>query len=101
MVNNASMRLDLAITFMDPGSASDRLLAGEIGAGHAQLQIECKVIDISNGTLPAWFAERRRSSGDGGLNDLGGDAGRSLIKEMTQNISKDISKELLLTFSEQ
>ncbi len=40
--SDAKYRLDLAITHMDPGSSAKRLLAGEFGAGHAQLQVKAK-----------------------------------------------------------
>lgn len=95
----ALLRLDLAITFMDPGSASGRFLAGELGAGHAQLQIEGKVINIADGALIVAFAERRRSSGAIGLKDIGGDSGPNLVQAMTQDVSSDISRELLKIFS--
>ena len=50
---NASYRLDLAITYMDPGSATKRIMAGELGAGHAQIQVEGKVIDTGSGETVA------------------------------------------------
>ena len=92
-------RLDVAITYMDPGSASERVLAGEFGAGHAKVQVEGKVFDIKSGQLVATFAERRRSSGAIGLDDVGGDSGPGLIEHMIESISKDVNSELLSTFS--
>ena len=94
----AKYRLDLAITHMDPGSAAKRLLAGEIGAGHAQLQIEGKVIDIQSGKVLASFAERRRSSGAIGIEDMAGDAGPHIIEHLVSLISADVNSELLAAF---
>jgi hypothetical protein len=94
----AKYRLDLAITHMDPGSAAKRLLAGEFGAGHAQLQIEGKVIDVEKGEVVAMFAERRRSSGAIGIEDLAGDAGPHIIEHLVRLISTDVNSELLASF---
>ena len=95
----AKYRLDLAITHMDPGSRAKRLWAGEFGAGHAQLQIEGKVVDIESGEVIAAFAERRRSSGALGAKDLGGDAGPHIIEHLVGLISADVNSELLATFT--
>lgn len=95
----AKYRLDVAITYMDPGSASSRVLAGEFGAGHAKVQVEGKVVDVKNGQTVAAFAERRRSSGDIGIDDLAGDASPSLVSNMIKSISKDVNSELQSTFS--
>ena len=95
---DAKYRLDLAITHMDPGSAAKRILAGEFGAGHAQLQIEGKVIDTKSGEVVATFAERRRSSGAIGIEDLAGDAGPHIIEHLINLISEDVNSELLASF---
>ena len=97
--NNSSFRLDVAITVMDPGSAAKRIWAGELGAGHAQVQVEGKLYDIEGGSVRATFAERRTSSGAIGLKDVGGDAGPSLIEEMIQQISEDVKAELRSTLA--
>ncbi|WP_456444477.1 DUF4410 domain-containing protein [Thiolapillus sp.] len=94
------VRLDLAITYMDPGSAAKRVWAGELGAGHAQVQIEGRVTDTTSGNVLATFAERRRSSGYIGIKDIGGDSGPSLIKQMITLISGDVTNELRQTFSQ-
>jgi len=94
-------RLDVAITHLDPGSAAKRLLAGEFGAGHAQLQIEGRVIDSQSGRVVASFAERRRSSGAIGVQDLAGDAGPHIIEHLVHLISADISDELTASFRSQ
>lgn len=95
----AKYRLDLAITHMDPGSRAKRLWAGEFGAGHAQLQIEGKVVDTESGEVVAAFAERRRSSGALGAKDLGGDAGPHIIEHLVGLISEDVNSEFLATFT--
>ncbi len=92
-------KIDLAITFMDPGSATARIMAGELGAGHAQVQVEGKVTDIGSGTLLATFAERGDASGYIGLQDLGGDAGPIMIKHMIEHIAEAINSELEALFS--
>lgn len=94
----AKYRLNLAITHMDPGSAAKRLLAGEFGAGHAQLQIEGKVLDRESGEVVAAFAERRRSSGAIGIEDLAGNAGPHIIEHLVSLISEDVNNELLASF---
>ena len=96
---NASLKIEVAITFLDPGSAAKRVLAGELGAGHANVQVEGKVFDIENGDLVAAFAERRSSSGAIGLKDIGGDAGPGLIEQMIKLVTDDINSELEHTFS--
>ena len=95
----AKYRLDLAITHMDPGSRAKRLWAGEFGAGHAQLQIEGKVVDTESGEVVAAFAERRRSSGALGAKDLEGDAGPHIIEHLVGLISEDVNSEFVATFT--
>jgi len=95
----AKYRLDVAITYMDPGSASARVLAGEFGAGHAKVQTEGKIVDIKSGGVIATFAERRRSSGAIGMEDLAGNSEKGLVELMIESISKDVNSELLSTFS--
>ena len=95
---DAAYRLDLAITHMDPGSATKRIMAGELGAGHAQVQVEGKVIAIASGEVVAAFAERRSSSGAIGLQDLKGDSGPELIEHLIKLISDDVNSELRASF---
>ena len=92
-------RLDLAITHMDPGSATKRIMAGELGAGHAQVQVEGKVIDTESGNSVAEFAERRSSSGAIGLEDLKGDSGPELIEHLIKLIGEDVAAEMGRAFS--
>jgi len=92
-------KLDLVISHMDPGSAAKRIWAGEFGAGHAQLQIEGIVTDTESGEVVAEFAERRRSSGAIGIEDLGGDAGPHIIEHLVSLIATDINSELQASFT--
>ena len=96
---DASYKLDLIITHMDPGSAAKRIWAGEFGAGHAQLQIEGIVTDTQSGKVVAEFAERRRSSGAIGIEDLGGDSGPHIIEHLVSLIAADIESELQASFT--
>src|SRR5215831_13282348 len=57
--SESTAKLKLAITFLTPGSASGRRWAGEIGVGHAIVQVEGKLIDAKTGNELAEFAERR------------------------------------------
>jgi hypothetical protein len=91
-------RLDLAITEMTPGSAFGRMMAGELGAGHAWVQIEGRVIDEESGVLLVSFADRRRGSGAIGFRDLAGDSGPAMLQEMITAIGFDIRSELDHTF---
>ncbi len=84
---------------MDPGSATKRIMAGELGAGHAQIQVEGKVIDTGSGETVAAFAEKRSSSGAIGLEDLKGDSGPELIEHLIGLISDDVASELSRTFT--
>ena len=80
------------------GSAAKRIWAGEFGAGHAKLQIEGKVVDTQSGEVIAAFAERRRSSGSLGAQDLKGDAGPHIIEHLVGLVSADINSELRASF---
>jgi len=91
-------RLDLAITEMTPGSAFARMVAGELGAGHAWVQIEGRVTDEESGVLLVSFADRRRGSGAVGFRDLGGDSGPAMVHEMITAIGFGIRSELDHTF---
>lgn len=91
-------QLKVAITEMSPGSAGGRMFAGELGMGHAWVQIEGTVTDPRTQTVLVSFADRRRSSGAIGLEDLAGDAGPSLVKRMIEEIGEDIRLELRSVF---
>ena len=63
-----------------------------------QLQIEGKVVDTQSGEVVAEFAERRRSSGSLGAQDLKGDAGPHIIEHLVSLVSEDVDSELRASF---
>jgi len=91
-------KLGLAITEMTPGSAFARIMAGELGAGHAWIQIEGRVTDDESGVLLVSFADRRRGSGAHGLRDLAGDSGPAMVREGIAAIGRAIRAELAREF---
>lgn len=91
-------KLDLAITEMTPGSAFARIMAGELGAGHAWLQIEGRVTDEESGVLLLTLADRRRGSGAHGFRDTVGDSGPAMISEGITAIGGSIRRELAREF---
>lgn len=86
--------LELAITEMDPGSAAARIWAGELGAGHAFVQVEGKLTDATDGTLLCELVQRTRASGAIGFRDVGGDSGPAMVKEMLGMIAAAVRDEL-------
>lgn len=94
-------RVELAITEMSTGSAVTRVLVGELGAGHAWVQVEGRVVGPASDRVLAEFVDRRRSSGAAGLRDSFGDAGPQLVREMLEEIAKDLRLELRETFAPQ
>lgn len=95
----AQVKLEIAITEMTPGSAVGRIFAGELGLGHAWIQVEGKVVDLKRIEEIAAFSDRRRSSGAIGLRDLGKDSGPILVCELLKQIAADIIYELKESFS--
>jgi len=91
-------RLDVAITEMTPGSGFWRVLAGELGAGHAWVQVEGRVVDPASGAQLAAFADRQRDSGATGLRDSLGDVGPTLVRERLTEIGESARKELARAF---
>lgn len=86
--------LYIGVTEMTPGSAAGRIFAGEVGMGNAFVQVEGRIVDIESGKEIMAFADRRRSSGATGLEDLGGDAGPRLVRRMLGQIAADLFREL-------
>lgn len=91
-VTGSKSAIFLAITEMTPGDSSTRQAIGELGFGHAWVQIDGKV--VLNNEIIFSFSDRRRSSGTIGLRDIGGDAGNELITEMISDISHDLFSEI-------
>lgn len=90
----STTKLALAITFLTPGSAGGRIFAGELGMGHAIVQVEGKLLDSNSGKEVALFADRRRDSGTIGIEDTAGDAGPRLVKGMLEKIGSHAVKEI-------
>jgi hypothetical protein len=90
----STAKLALAITFLTPGSAGGRIFAGELGMGHAIVQVEGKLIDSNSGKEMALFADRRRDSGTIGIEDTTGDAGPKLVRGMLEKIGSHAVKEI-------
>ncbi len=91
-------RLELSITEMNPGSVAGRFWAGEFGGGHAYVQVEGRLMDASSRQTLVTFSVRKRDSGAVGLQDLGGNVGPELVKEMLREISRSVISELKGTF---
>ena len=96
---DAQALLEIAITEMTPGSAGGRMLAGEFGLGHAIVQIEGKIVDAQTKEEISLFSDLRRSSGMIGLQDISGDAGPSLVRQMLLEIGVDIMMEIKAEFN--
>jgi len=86
-------KLQLAITQMDPGSAVGRMIVGELGAGHAKIQVEGR-LENNAGDIIMAFSDLRSNSGAIGLKDLGGDAGPQLVKDSLGELAEAIMAEL-------
>jgi len=91
-------RLELAITEMDPGDALARAFAAELGAGHAYVQVEGRVIDDRTGAFLAAVADRRRGTGVIGLRDTFGSSGPAMVREMIMGAGGDLKRELAQLF---
>jgi hypothetical protein len=87
--------LELAITEMTPGSAAARMWAGELGAGHAYVQVEARLTDSIDGAVLCEFVQRTSASGAVGFRDLGGDSGPAMVKQMLGMVAKALRNELV------
>ena len=88
-------RLDVAITELDPGSTMTRFWAGELGAGHAWVQVEARLTDAATGARIGALAERGRASGVATFrNSRGRDSGPGLVRDLLERIAGDIRQEL-------
>ncbi|MDX2088074.1 MAG: DUF4410 domain-containing protein [Kofleriaceae bacterium] len=95
-LEGSTSRLEVAITELDPGSAAARVFAGELGAGHAWVQVEARLVDPASGAVLAAFVERSRDSGGIGLRDTFGSVGPTLVRELLQRAARDIRDELAI-----
>src|ERR1051325_1132343 len=78
--------LQLAISELNPGDATARIIAAELGAGHAKVQCDGKLVSKSGAEIAA-FVDRRNSSGAIGFSDVGGDAGPKLMEDLLRKIA--------------
>ena len=87
--------LELAITELNPGSTAARFWAGELGAGHAWVQIEGKLTDATTRKLIGYFTERERASGVATFrNSRGSDSGPGLVHDIIDDIANKVRKEI-------
>src|ERR1051325_1106704 len=87
----ATSELQLAISELNPGDATARIIAAELGAGHAK--VDGKLVSKSGAEIAA-FVDRRNSSGAIGFSDVGGDAGPKLMEDLLRKIAIKAVDEL-------
>ena len=93
--SGALARLDLLLTELDPGSTAKRFLAGELGAGHAWIQVEGTLFSADDEVVLAQFVHRTRASGVATFeNSRFRDSGPILIKRMLVRTAEEIQKEI-------
>lgn len=93
-------RLNLVVTEIDPGSTAARFWAGELGAGHAWVQVEGTLLGLEDHPVLAYFAHRQRASGVLTLeNSRGKDSSPVLIRRMMLASGKKFRKEAMSTLN--
>ena len=91
---DATVKIQLAITYLTPGNAAVRRNVAQWGLGYANVQLEGKVFD-SKGAEIACFKERRYDSGSLGYEDYDyGNSGHKLVRRMLEEICTNFVKEL-------
>ena len=95
---SAQARLTVSITSVTPGNRGLRLLAGELGLGNAQVQVDGRISDIDSSDELAVFTDRKRSSGGIGLRDIGRDVGPQLVHELLEQTASSIIAEVKESF---
>ena len=90
--------LELCITEMTPGDERYQLLSSGLGAGHAYIQVEGRVLDSISGEELFLFSERERSTGKDRTTGMVQNSGPQLVLKMIEKISEDIVDELQLNF---
>jgi len=89
-----TLNLELVITELNPGDTVTRFWIGELGAGHAWIQVEGKLTDAESKKLIGYFVERDRKSGVATFrNSRGYDSGPGLIQDMIDDIGNKIRNE--------
>jgi hypothetical protein len=91
-------QLEVAIVEMSTGNAGARILAGELGAGHAWVQVDARALDPNSGYVLAELSDRRRGSGAIGFRDAFGSSGPAMVCEMLEGIGRALQKELQVLF---
>ncbi len=87
-------RLEVAIVEMSTGDAIARVLAGELGAGHAWVQVDARLVNPTSGQVVAEFSDRQRGSGAIGFRDTFGSSGPAMVREMLTGIGRALRDEL-------
>ena len=89
------LRLETAITELDPGSQAARMWVGPTGLGYSYVQVEGRLVDPASGKVFFAFMDRRSGSDTGGLGLTGG-----VSRELMQTDLDAIAKSLAKTFRE-
>lgn len=93
--NPQNYKLTFVFTNMSPGNAASRVWAGEFGFGHANVELQA-IIKNADGKRIVEMSDSRNNSGGIGFRDTFGDAGPTLVKELIEQISDNILRELKL-----
>jgi len=91
---NPDAVLSLNVVEMTQGDRQQRILAGEFGLGSARVYIDGYLRDAENQLVVVAFKAHQSNTGNAGLRDITHDSGPTLVKEMSEKISRDLSKEL-------
>lgn len=89
----ATATMDVALTYVDPGSGTWRIALGEFGAGQSSAQIEGAIRDASGKTI-ATFAHRNRSAGNNQYRDLERDDSANLVREQIRCCVVELRREI-------
>ena len=90
----STSKLEMAVTYYTLGSSAKRALVGQFGAGRAAVQVEGRLVDSATNKELACFITRQTDTGEGGLEDLGGDAGPELVQRMLERVGGLLMMEL-------
>ena len=93
-VEESTSKLEMAVTYYTPGSSTGRALVGGLGVGRAAVQVEGRLVDSATNKELACFTDRQTDTGQGGLEDLGGDAGPELVERMLERVGVILIMEL-------
>ncbi len=83
----------LAITNMSPGDRASRMWAGELGFGHANVELQV-IITNKESERVIEIKDSQSNSGAIGFRDIPEDSGPQLVRELLQAISDNILQEL-------